>query len=64
MRHRATPQSQRARRTLSHEAIKRSHRRGDLIRLAPEELPAPISSLPAAGSEAQTHPLPDPVSHS
>lgn len=36
MRHRAISQSQRARRTLSQEAVKRSHRRCDLIRLVPE----------------------------
>ncbi|HRD67234.1 MAG TPA: hypothetical protein PKY50_13900 [Candidatus Competibacter sp.] len=37
MRHRATLQSQRARRALSQEAMKRSHRRCDLIRLTPED---------------------------
>ncbi len=36
MRYRATSQSQRARRALSQEAVKRSHRRCDLIRLVPE----------------------------
>jgi hypothetical protein len=36
MRHRTTSQSQRARRALSQEAVKRSHRRCDLIRLVPE----------------------------
>lgn len=39
MRPRATSQSQRARRALSHEAMKRAHRRCDLIRLAPEDQP-------------------------
>ena len=63
MRHRANSQSQRARRSLSHEAIKRSHRRGDLIRLAPDEPPA-LSSLSGSETEAQADPSPDPVSRS
>jgi hypothetical protein len=32
-------QAQRARRLLNQEAVKRSHRRGDLIRLTPEDEP-------------------------
>jgi hypothetical protein len=51
MRHRAASQTQRTRRFLSQEAMKRSHRRCDLIRLAPEdELPA---SSPRSTNEAE-----------
>ena len=39
----SSPQAQRARRTLSQDAVKRSHRRGELIRLLPEEEPAASS---------------------
>ncbi|MEI2771730.1 MAG: hypothetical protein ABTR54_18145 [Candidatus Competibacter sp.] len=45
MRYRTTSQSQRARRVLNHEALKRSHRRSDLIRLATEE--PPVATSPA-----------------
>ncbi len=37
MRYRATLPAQRTRRFLQQEALKRSHRRCDLIRLAPED---------------------------
>ncbi|KAB2936166.1 MAG: hypothetical protein F9K25_01520 [Candidatus Contendobacter sp.] len=37
MRHRAALPAQRIRRFLSQEALKRSHRRCDLIRIAPED---------------------------
>ena len=43
MKYRAASQSQHARRHLRQEAMKRSHRRCDLIRLAPDES-APIQS--------------------
>ena len=36
MRYRATLQAQRSRRNLNQQALQRSHRRCDLIRLAPE----------------------------
>lgn len=51
MRHRATLQSQRARRALNQEAMKRSHRRCDLIRLAPED--EPVASSPPSTDEAE-----------
>ena len=44
-------QAQRARRFLSQEALKRSHRRCDLIRVIPEEEPA-SSGLPDAEETA------------
>ena len=40
MRHRAAMPAQRTRRFLRQEALKRSHRRCDLIRLTPEDEPA------------------------
>ena len=51
MRYRAVSQSQRARRTLSQEAMKRSHRRCDLIRLTPEDEPAPLPPRSAGSAE-------------
>lgn len=51
MRHRATLQSQRARRALSQEAVRRSHRRCDLIRLAPED--EPVAASPPSTDEAE-----------
>ena len=51
MRPRATSQSQRARRTLSQEAMKRSHRRCDLIRLATEDEPAAPPPQSAGAAE-------------
>lgn len=42
-------QAQRARRFLSQEALKRSHRRCDLIRVVPEE--QPVSGAPRTGDE-------------
>jgi hypothetical protein len=57
MRHRAAWQTQRTRRLLSQEALKRSHRRCDLIRLVPEDEPA--ASLPHAAHEVE--PADEPV---
>jgi hypothetical protein len=56
MRPRATSQSQRARRALNHEAMKRSHRRCDMIRLAPED-PSPASSPRTAEETTQADEL-------
>lgn len=53
MRYRATSQSQRARRALSQEAVKRSHRRCDLIRLVPENEPATSPSDAADTDQAE-----------
>ena len=50
MRHRAAMPAQRTRRFLRQEALKRSHRRCDLIRLAPEE-PTPCSPCAASAAE-------------
>lgn len=51
MRHRAAMPAQRTRRILSQEALKRSHRRCDLIRLAPEDEPAASSPRSANAAE-------------
>ena len=51
MRHRAAMPAQRTRRILSQEALKRSHRRCDLIRLAPEDEPAASSPHSANAAE-------------
>ena len=51
MTHHSSPQAQRARRTLSQEAVKRSHRRCELIRLAPEDEPTPSSPHSASTAE-------------
>ena len=51
MRHRAALPAQRTRRFLRQEALKRSHRRCDLIRLAPEDEPATSSPLSASAAE-------------
>lgn len=51
MRHRAAMPAQRTRRILSQEALKRSHRRCDLIRLAPEDEPA--ASQPCSANVAE-----------
>ncbi|MDG4550930.1 MAG: hypothetical protein P9F19_16525 [Candidatus Contendobacter sp.] len=58
MRYRATSQSQRARRTLSQEAVKRSHRRCDLIRLVPENESATSSSRAVDTVEPIDAPIP------
>ncbi|MFO1424743.1 MAG: hypothetical protein U1F70_14050 [Candidatus Competibacteraceae bacterium] len=60
MRYRATPQSQRARRVLSQEAVKRSHRRCDLIRLVPENESATFP--PDAVNEVERIDAPTPTS--
>jgi hypothetical protein len=57
MRHRAASQSQRARRTLSQEALKRSHRRGELIRLLPEDEAATSPSHPVDETEPTDEPV-------
>jgi hypothetical protein len=57
MRHRAASQTQRTRRFLSQEAMKRSHRRGDLIRLAPDD--EPTASSPHSANEVE--PTDEPV---
>ena len=51
MRHRAASQTQRTRRLLSQEALKRSHRRCELIRLIPED--EPKTSPPCSVDEAE-----------
>lgn len=60
MRHRAAMPAQRIRRILSQEALKRSHRRYDLIRLAPEDEPA--ASSPHSASAAEPTRESDPAS--
>ncbi len=47
-------QAQRARRFLSQEALKRSHRRCDLIRVVPEE--ESVSGAPRTGDESAAPP--------
>ena len=56
MRHRAALPAQRTRRFLSQEALKRSHRRCDLIRLAPEDEPAASPSGSANAVEPTDEP--------
>jgi hypothetical protein len=51
MRHRAALPAQRTRRFLRQEALKRSHRRCDLIRLAPEDEPTICSPRAASAVE-------------
>lgn len=53
MRRHAGSQTQRTRRALGQEAMKRSHRRCDLIRFAPEEEPAK-SAPPSVDESEQT----------
>lgn len=49
-------QNQRARLALNQAAMKRSHRRCDLIRLAPEEEPAQLASNAASEDEQNDEP--------
>lgn len=51
MRHRAALPAQRTRRFLRQEALKRSHRRCDLIRLAPEDEPTASPSRAVEATE-------------
>ena len=53
MRHYAGSQTQRTRRALGQEAMKRSHRRCDLIRLASDDEPAK-SAPPSVDESEQT----------
>ncbi|MDG4552643.1 MAG: hypothetical protein P9E24_00090 [Candidatus Competibacter sp.] len=48
MTRRAVAHAQRARRLLSQEAMKRSHRRGELIRYISEEIATSVQSDPKA----------------
>ncbi|QQS54871.1 MAG: hypothetical protein IPM89_03235 [Candidatus Competibacteraceae bacterium] len=52
MMHRAAAHAQRTRRMLGQEAMKRAHRRGELIRYIAED--AGASAQPAPDSEQQT----------
>ena len=49
----SAPQTQRSRHLLNREALKRSHRRGDLIRTLPDvELPAAATPVPVDDAKA------------
>lgn len=59
MRHRPASPAQRTRRFLKQEALKRSHRRGELIRLLPEGQPMafpphPINDTASTDTPAMT----------
>lgn len=58
MRHRAAMPAQRTRRILSQEALKRSHRRCDLIRLTPDAEAAASSPNSANTAEPTGEPAP------
>ena len=63
MRRRTAPYNQHARRILSQEAMRRSHRRGELLRLLPDgETVIPGSILlPANDTEPDDEPVAPPI---